>query len=281
MPEEPQRLLRYRILRYTPNLLRDEWVNVGVLLEEAATGPAGAISAMGARGNRRALRLIEEPTELARVRRLHPAADEGLLRALPGEFEARLNAPESEVATYIEKLDQTLSNALQFSPQKGVLTGDFDAELDRLFHDHVAAPPSGRTGILENTRAWIRARLNDVFRRHRILGKLERGVRVEEFTQPGDPLRIDYAYRYNGTRGYLHAVALGRDPAQAKVLAYTAEQIRARAAHSEFTAITEVEPSSENPRQQFVARLFAEQHIAVVPLNRVERFAESLRPRLQ
>jgi hypothetical protein len=275
MPEEPQSLLRYRILRYTPNLIRDEWVNVGVLLEETTTGPVNG------RGNRRALRLIEEPMELARVRRLHPAADEGLLRALPAEFEARLSAPESEVTTYIEKLDQTMSNVLQFSPQKGVLTGDFDAELDRLFRDHVAAPPTGRAGILENTRAWIRARLNDVFRRHRILGKLERGVRVEEFTQPGDPLRLDYAYRYNGTRGYLHAVALGRDPAQAKVLAYTAEQIRARAAHSEFTAITEVEPSSENPRQQFVARLFAEQHIAVVPLNRVEMFAESLRPRLQ
>jgi hypothetical protein len=278
MPEEPQNLLRYRILRYTPNLIRDEWVNVGVLLEEvhAAAEPTGGLSRA-----RRALRVIEESSELARVRRLHPAADEGLLRALPAEFETRLAASESEVSTYLGKLDQTLSNVLQFSPQTGVLAGDFDAELDRLFRDHVAAPPTGRTGILENTRAWIRARLNDVFRRHRILGKLERGVRVEEFTQPGDPLRLDYAYRYNGTRGYLHAVALGRDPAQAKVLAYTAEQIRARLPHSEFTAITEVEPSIENPRQRFIAQLFAERQIAVVPLSRVEMFADALRPRLQ
>ncbi len=274
MPEESQNLFRYRILRYTPNLIRDEWVNVGVLLEDAA--PVN-----GKRPARRAVRLIEESSELARVRRLHPAAEEGLLRALAVEFEARLNAPESEVSTYLEKLDQTLSNVLQFSPQKGVLAGDFDAELDRLFREHVAPPQAGRAGILQNTRAWIRSRLNDVFRRHRILGKLERGVRVEEFTQPGDPLRLDYAYRYNGTRGYLHAVALGRDPAQAKVLAYTAEQIRARVPHTDFTAITEVEPSPDNPRHQFVARLFAEQRIAVVPLNRVEMFAESLRPRLQ
>jgi hypothetical protein len=284
MPDEPQGLFRYRILRYVPNPIRDEWVNVGVLLEDAAVDAHGD-AASGANGTReatrRALRLIEEPAELARVRRLHPAADEGLLRALPAEFEVRLAAPEPEVATYLAKLDQTLSNVLQFSPQKGVLAADFDAELDRLFRDHVAAPATGRAGILENTRAWIRARLNDVFRRHRILGKLERSVRVEEFTQPGDPLRLDYAYRYNGTRGYLHALALGRDPAQAKVLAYTAEQIRARVAHSEFTAITEVEPSPENPRHQFVARLFAEQRINVVPLNRVEMFADSLRPRLQ
>ena len=229
----------------------------------------------------RAMRLIEDASEIARVRRLHPGADEDLLRALPSEFDARLRAPEAEVRTYLEKLDQTLSNVLQLSPQRGLLANDFDAELDRLFRDYVERPPSSRAGIVENTRAWIRGRLNDVFRRHRILGKLERSVRVEEFTQPGDPLHLDYAYRYNGTRGYIHTIALGRDPAQAKVLAYTAECIRARAANSIFTAITEVEPSRENSRHQFIARLLEDQRISVVPLNRVEKFADELRPRLQ
>jgi hypothetical protein len=278
MPEENRRTLRYQILRYTPNLIRDEWVNIGVFLEEVPAEPAAA----SPNSARRAMRMIEESSEIARVRRLHPAADESVLRALSVEFDARLRAPEPEAATYLAKLDDTLSNVLQFSPQKAVFAEDFDAELDRLFRDHVAPPPAVRGGgMVENTRAWIRARLNDVFRRHRILAKLERSVRVEEFTQPGDPLRLDYAYRYNGTRGYLHAVALGRHPAQAKVLAYTAECIRARAANSELTAITEVEPAPENPRHQFIARLFAEQHVSIVPLNRIEKFAEALRPRLR
>jgi len=161
------------------------------------------------------------------------------------------------------------------------LAEDFDAELDRLYREHVAPPASARAGIVENTRAWIRARLNDVFRRHRILARLERSVRVEEFTQTGDPLRLDYAYRYNGTRGFLHAVALGRDPAQAKVLAYTAECIRARAAQTEFTAITEIEPAPGNPRHQFMSRLFEDQRIAIVPLQHIEEFVDTLRPRLQ
>ena len=84
MPEEKQTILRYRILRYTPNLFRDEWVNIGVLLEDV-------------RARKRAIRLIEEPSEIARVRRLHPNADEELLRALPGEFGARLEGPEDAV----------------------------------------------------------------------------------------------------------------------------------------------------------------------------------------
>ena len=57
------------MLRYTPNLVRDEWVNIGILLFNPATGE-------------RRLRLVEDEEEYRRVRRLHPHADEPLLRAL-------------------------------------------------------------------------------------------------------------------------------------------------------------------------------------------------------
>jgi len=266
MAEEERRTLRYRVLRYTPNLLRDEWVNVGVLLEEVS-------------GRRRAMRVMEETSEFARVRRLHPNADENLVRALPGEFDARLHAPAASVEAYLEKLEQTLSNALQLSSPKGLLALDFDAEMDRLYRDHVAPPPRARGSVIESTRAWIKARLNDIFLRHRV-PRLERNIRVEEFTQPGDPLRLDYGYR-NGVRGYLQAVALGRDSSQAKVLAYTAESIRKKAGTCEFTAITEVEPARDNPRHQFVMRLFEDYDISTVSLNRAEKFAEDLRRRIQ
>jgi hypothetical protein len=103
---------------------------------------------------------------------------------------------------------------------------------------------------------------------------------VEEFTQAGDPMRLDYGYR-NGVRGFLHAVAVGRDASHAKVLAYTAERIRARVAVCEFTAITEAEPLRENPRHQFIAKLLAERDISIVPLNRIDKFAEELRVRVQ
>jgi len=266
MSDERAETMTYRILRYVPNLLRDEWVNIGVLLEDGS-------------GARRAVKLIEEESEFARLRRVHPAADDALLRSLAAQFDAELRKPGQAVAAYLEKLEQTLSNAVQLGPVKGVLAEDFDAELDRLYHDQVAPPPRARGGIVESTRAWIRARLNDVFRRRRV-PRLERNIRVEEFTQPGDPMRLDYGYR-NGVQGYIQAVALGRDTAQAKVLAYTAERIRARVPQAEVTAITETEPLRENPRHQFMVKLFDEQQIAIVPLNRAERYAEELRARLQ
>jgi hypothetical protein len=277
MNEDPKNTYRYRILRYTPNLIRDEWVNIGVLLEEVA-GEENGGTQEGSRV-KRAARLIQEDAEIGRVRRLHPAADENMLRALPAEFDARLTGPSEEVEFYLRKLDQTLSNVLQLSPYRGLLANDFDTELDRLFRDHVGAPPHGKGDTKENTRGWIRLRLSDVFRRHRILSEFERSIRVEEFTQPGDPMRIDYAYE-NGKKGFVHAVALGRDPSQAKVLAYTAECIRARFTSAEFTAVTEVPPEPGNPRHQFVARLFEDQNISLVPLNHAEKFAEELRRRI-
>src|SRR5690348_10925058 len=78
MVDETQNMLRYRILRYTPNLVRDEWVNIGVLLEESGQEADGA----GRATRRLAIQVIEEESEMARVRRLHPGADEALLRAL-------------------------------------------------------------------------------------------------------------------------------------------------------------------------------------------------------
>ena len=268
MPEENRNTYIYRVLRYTPNLVRDEWVNIGIILQDPAR-------------NRIQARLIEETPEFARVRKLHPNADEDFLRALPGDFEAQFAGPSEAASAYLDNLRDTLANVLQLSPQTGVLAEDFDAELDRLYRDRVAPPRrAGRTAPIENTHAWIRTKLNDVFHRRGILKKMTSRVRVEDFTEPGDPFKMDYAYRSNGTRGYLHALSLGRDPAQAKVLAYTAARIRVRQAASEFAAITEIEPGRDNPRHQFVARLLSEQQIQIVPLNRIEAFAEQLRTRL-
>src|SRR5881409_427209 len=105
-PGNAEKSCAYRILRYAPNLVRDEWVNIGVLVFDPATGE-------------RRLRLIEEAGEFARVRRLHPAADEALLRALRDDIEKQFDAAKNGGwRALLAKWDETLSNALQLAPQK-------------------------------------------------------------------------------------------------------------------------------------------------------------------
>ncbi len=277
-PESELRPCAYHVIRYLPNLVRDEWVNIGILLFDPANG-------------RMLRRFMEEPGELARVRRLHPNADEDMLRRLAEEFDAQLaSAPSSsgtpvsaggDALANLSRLEQTLSNAVQFSARKGLLAADLDAELDRLYSDYVEPPRYGRVFEDLATRNAIRTRANQVFRSTGIWPRLERRLRVAEFTYPGDPLRVDYAYRRNGTRGFVQALPLGRDPGQAKILAFTADAIRAKLAKTEFLAVTEVEPRpEENPRHRFVTGLLEERGIPVVPLTRLAEWAFQLRPTL-
>src|SRR5947209_12792519 len=118
MPDERLNALAYHVLRYDPNLVRDEWVNIGILVHDPKSKRARA-------------RLIEEPVEFGRVRKLHANADLDLLRALASDFQTQLDERKKEWDEYFHDLDETLSNALQLSPQRGVLTEDMDAELDR------------------------------------------------------------------------------------------------------------------------------------------------------
>src|SRR5260370_7633037 len=102
--------------------MRDEWVNSGVLFLAPSTG-------------RVRQRWIEEAADLARLRRLHPAADEELLLRLPAEFDRQFAGREMDSEAILEKFDETLSHALQLSPPQRVLPGHPTAPLARLFPD--------------------------------------------------------------------------------------------------------------------------------------------------
>lgn len=270
----PENQYVYRILRYTPNLVRDEWVNVGVLLYNQATGE-------------RRLRMIEEQDEFARVRRLHPAADEDLLRRLRDDLEDRLKNAKDAVdggdwQRLLSKWDDTLSNALQLAPQKGVYANDLDAELERLYTDHVAperrAPRVGAPG----SRAMVRGYCSQVWRQARLWERLEKGVRVSDYTFPGDPMRIDYSYRRNGTRGFVQTMSVSRSPADCKLFAYTAARIAARAPfRSEFAAVTDVALHRNNERHEFVHHTLEDAGIEPVPMEGFAVWVGKLKPLLQ
>jgi hypothetical protein len=285
---DAERALVYRVLRYTPNLVRDEWVNIGVLVFDPETGE-------------RRLRLIEDQDEFHRVRRLHPEADEALLRALRDDLEARFDAARreegekttgndgpggahgaSEWQAVLAKWDDTLANALQLAPPKGILAADLDAEMERLYADHVGVPrPAGRAG-LPGSRGHIRQYCAQVFKQARLWERLDKSVRAAEFTFPGDPMRLDYSYRRNGTRGFVQALSVSRAPADAKLLAYTAERIQAKARFaSEFAAVTDVPLSAGNERHCFVRDTLRDVGIEPVPVEGFAVWVAKLRPMLQ
>lgn len=273
----------YHILRYTSDLIRDEWVNIGVLLYDPLSGALR-------------LRLVEEQEEYARIRRLHPAADEGTLRGFRDHLEDRFatflrnlraeRGPSVQAGEELQKLMQewnnTLSNGLQLAPQKGVYADDLDVELERLYADHVAPPSKSFRIGAPGSRATIRKYCSQVWKMGGLWDRLERSVRVTDFTFPGDPMRLDYCYRRNGTRGFVQTLSVSRAPADCKLYAYTASRIAARAPFaSEFTAVTDIPLLPGNERQGFVSETLRDAGIEPVPMDGFAVWVAKLKPLLQ
>jgi hypothetical protein len=263
----------YTVVRYTPDLLRDEWVNIGVLLFDPRTGE-------------RRFRLIGEEEEFHRVRRLHPQADERVLHGLQADLESRFDeaiVPGEDPRSWenvLRKWDATLSNVLQLAPLKSSFGLDLDIEVQRLYADRVAVPRGiGRAG-LPGSRASLRAYCSQVFHQAGLWPRLEKSVRVTSFTFEGDPMRLDYSYRRNGTHGFVQTLSVSRAPADAKILAYTAQRI-ADKLHSEFTAVTDVPLVAENERHRFVSDTLRDARIEPVPREGFAVWVAKLKPMLQ
>ena len=273
----------YRVLRYAPDAVRDEWINIGVLVF--------ALESSDFR-----LRMVEDHDEFSRLRRLQPQADENLIRRMRDHLEDRIAdflrnqrqerggqmVPGEALQALVNKWDATLSSILQFAPQKGVYAADLDAEVDRLYAEQVApAARELRVGA-PGSRAFIRNYCSQVWRQAKLWHKIEKSVRVDEFTFPGDPMRMDYCYRHNGTRGFVQTLSVSRAPGDCKNYAYTADRIAKRAGFaSEFAAVTDVALQPGNDRHQFVSDTLREVGIEPVPLEGFAVWVAKLRPLLQ
>lgn len=259
---------RFYLLRYVPDIVRGEFVNIGVLLYDPEAGRLYPPQ------------LLEN---FRRVLRLHPWADREVLAALSHQIESE--SAEGEVERYLDRLGQS-SNVLEITEPKAVLTTDPEAELDRLFDTYVREPryPTRVGAAVERSRAWIRSQLNAALRQAGLWQRLEKRVPVEEFTHKGDRFKFDFGYRRNGHRGFLQALALEREVDRAKVLAYTLERIAARLRAEQgtvaCTAIVEELPAEGNEEAQLSARILAEQEIALVPVSGLKDFTRDLESQL-
>src|SRR5258707_15879616 len=100
MPEDALQPCAYHVVRYQPNLIRDAWVNIGVLLLDPSSG-------------RVRQRWLEEAADFAGLRRMHPAADGEQVLRVPAEFDPQFAGAGVAAGALLEKFDQTLPNAVQ------------------------------------------------------------------------------------------------------------------------------------------------------------------------
>lgn len=278
MAMETNRMFVSHILRYTADPVRDEWLNIGVLLFDPETGSHAA-------------RVIDEEREFARLRRLQPMADEEVIRRTREHFEdhfgglvrqARAEAGDAGgFRKLVEKWEGTLSTGVQLSPQRGVYAPDLETELNRLYGEHVGLERTRFRVGAPGSRATMRDYCSQVWHQARLWNRIEKSVRMAEYTFPGDPMRIDYGYRRNGTRGFVQTLSVSRSPMACKEYAYTAQYIAPRAGFkSEFAAITDVPLEDGNLRHRFVRDTLRDAGIEPIPMESFAVWVAKLQPTL-
>jgi hypothetical protein len=226
----------FSLIRYVPDVVKGEFVNIGVVLREAGREGTDA-------ENRAAVRFTRD---WARVRCMDPSADVELLESLEAEIAQRLMTGvdlKVNAKPMLETLEDSLSNSVQLTEMRGTLAESLPAEMEHLLRMYVEPlkVPAGRRKTTGRTA--IVSQMRDGFERAGVWRLMRKRIAAAQYTQAGDPLKIDCGYR-NGRVRMFHAVSLENDVEGAKGMAYSAEALRAGVLRSEgleleLTAVVE------------------------------------------
>ena len=276
------------LIRYVPDVVKGEFVNIGVLLREA--GAAKADSAV-----------VRFTRDWSRVKCMDADADIGLLEALEGEIGARLLTVGTDgvgIKPVVEILQDTLANSVQMTEVKACLAESLPAEIEQLMKMYVE-PLKVKVERKRTGRAAIAGAMRTEFERAGVWGLMRKRIAASAYTRAGDPMRIDCGYRAvekiaspGGMIRMFQAVSLEVDVEAAKGLAYSAPQLRegverVEAARLELTAVVEplraVSDTEDEAmeRYRFGVEAMEREAIRVVTLSDLARVAETARMELR
>jgi hypothetical protein len=200
------------LVRYVADPVKDEFVNIGVLLREASGDPG-------------ALATVRFTRDWGRVRCVDPEADIAMLEALEGDIRKRLSEREAGIRPIVSVLEDSFSNLVRLTPAKGCLAENLVTETELLMRLYVE--PRKREAVSRKTgRQAIYGTMRSQFERAGVWDLMRKRIAAASYTQPGDPLRIDCGYRPNGVIRMFHAVSLDGDLEMAKVLAFSVAGLR-------------------------------------------------------
>jgi hypothetical protein len=269
----------FALVRYVPDPVKNEFVNIGVMLREA-----GRPDAVEVRFTR----------DWGRVRCVDPDADIAMLEAMEGEMRRRLSDPGAEGVPLIRTIEDSFSHLIQMTDAKACLAENMTAEMDDLMRLYVD-PRRLKTRQALSGRQVIARKMRSRFEQVRVWDLMRKRIAASAYTQRGDPLKLDCGYRTNGTVKMFHAVSLVGDVELAKVLAFSAPALRkgvssVEAASLELTAVVEslrnangeVAMDEEDADQyEFGKRTMELNDIRVITVNALDGVAETARRELR
>ena|SRR5581483_1490428 len=268
MPEK--RKLEFFVLRYVPDAVKGEFVNIGLIaLEE---GNEGALLAD-----------VRFTKNWGRVQCLDPQVDLEVLQALQNEIQQEVGQTRDK-SMLLRRMEDSFSGVVQLSGIMPALTEKVAmAEVDevaRMFLEtsqlRRTREPAGRQRILETMRT--------AFKDAGIL-RLLNAVPAEPYTKPGDPFEFDFGYRVGSEMKLFHAVSMRTSVDSAVMLAARYPKIapvmaQMSAANPLLTAVVEDGLDRARNEVAFALEMMEESRIRVAATSEMAGIAEMARREL-
>lgn len=279
------RQCEFFVLRYVPDVVKGEFVNIGVVLLETGGGEAAFTD-------------LQLTRDWRRARCLDPDIDIGLLEALEQELRSNLRARAPEIINYkgplsrrewlLDQIETSWAGTLQMAPVLGVLTESPEAEIGVLAKAYLESQARGKQERVARGRTAIYNRMRAAFEEAGVWDLMLKDIVAAEFTRPGDPFKVDCAYQPNGVLHMLQALSLAPEQGAtaqvnaARALASSYEEIkegliRNRHLESTLTAIVEDELDMSDVAVGFALATLAQDNVEVARVAELPAIAERVR----
>ena len=171
-----RRQVEFFLLRYVPHAVRQEFVNIGVLMVEA--GANGAVFTD-----------VRFAKDWRRVRSVDPLAEVDVIEALLKEIRAEVGEIRDR-AMLLKRMEDSFSNVIQLSAPMQVVTANPAEEIETLASIFVYETKVSATRV-QTGRGRILGAMRDAWEQAGV-AKFLTAVPVEPYTKAGDPFTFDF-----------------------------------------------------------------------------------------
>jgi len=264
------RKLELFLLRYVPDAVKDEFVNIGVVMLEPGANGAGFAD-------------VRFTQDWRRVRCLDPQADIEMLEALERDVRRQLKDTHDR-QLLVRKLQESMSNVIQLSSTKACLAETPAEEIDALARVYMEAPKYSGVRVAAG-RQQIVGRMREAFEHAGVWKMLMQGISVAPYTRAGDPFKFDFGYRVGNSIKLFHAVSLKTSVDQAVTLAaryptIAKGMIEKTQASSFLTAVVDDQLDRASEQVQFALGMMEEAQVTIAAVAEMAAIAEGTRREL-
>ncbi len=262
--------LEFTIVRYVPNIAKEEFINIGVIMLEP-----------GVKGGFADLQFL---STWRRVHQFDLEVDLDWIVAMESDLRTQLLGA-SDRSMFMNKLYESFSGQVQLSPLMTCQTEDPVVEFAKAVDFYLTAPVTPKKSNASTGTTLIRHQMKNAFAEAGAI--VMENLPVSEYTIPNDPFKFDFGYRTSFNKFKLfQAVSLKSDTMPARLLAASFPAIAVAMEMKigdvpMLTAVIDNNPDRGKSNVAFALDSMERAGITIAPVSEMPRIAERARMEIQ